>query len=297
MKYLILLLIFLTIQKNIYSQKNIDLSALRILSHAEFKSLGESDLKRVNKRPYVLKFKHSSGGELLYFGSQHIYEPNHQMLNEIESKLSTFKPDLVYWEGGNPERKSGLPKDINEAVKDKGEAGFVRLLANKRNIEDRTLEPSPLIVIEALRKTFSDTEILLHGILSQTEQARRKGKSNAELDSIVIMGIKKTNVYGFKFTPQNMFEFETAIGKILPELKDWHDLSLDMVSPKSVNDPKTNIIQKIGTISNTLRDRHMLNILLSEVGKGRKVFAVVGASHVIMQEPGLCQFFGRKYIN
>lgn len=295
MKKLLITLSILACAKIGYSQNSDDLKNLKPLTHEEFGQLGAKDLKRVNKRPYIVSYKHASGGELFYFGSSHIYDPKSKMLKTIDSAWLAFKPDIVLWEGGEPGRISNLPNNIDDAVKQKGEPGFVRFLAKERNVQDLTLEPSVLTIIKELQKKFSDEEILVHGILTQIEQAKRKGTPNAKLDSLVINYLKRSQAFNFKNIPTNLDEFQTAVTKILPRLENWKEITLDMVAPKSLNNPKINTLQKIATVSSEVRDRHMLTLLLTEVKKGRKVFAVVGASHIIIQEPALCQFFGVPY--
>jgi hypothetical protein len=277
------------------SQDTAGIRKLRILSHDEFHLLGMKNPKKVNRRPIILKFRHTSGGELLYYGSSHTFDPKSKTIRDIISRWKDFNPDIAFWEGGNPDRPGRLSGGFDQIIKDKGEAGLVQYLANKNNVENKTLEPSAWTVITNLRKRFSDQEILIHGILTQTEQARRIGKSVNELDSIASIGMKKAHSAGFKDIPSNISEFSMLISKLIPGVSNWHEVDLDMVSPKPLHDPNTTIIQKISTESSAVRDRHMLTVLLNEVNKGKKVFVVVGASHLIMQEPGLAEFFQKTY--
>lgn len=295
MKPYVILLLYLISTKVAFSQENNKLSTLKPLSHDEFKELGERDLERVNKRPYIVSYKHFSGGELLYFGSSHTYDPNDKMLKMIDSAWLSFKPDIVFWEGGNPGRVSALPSSLDEAVTKKGEPGFVRFLAKKRGVQDLTLEPSTLQIIKELQKSFSDEEIVVQVILTQVEQEKRKGTAHKTLDSLVTTYLRLSRGFNFKEIPTDLDDFQRAVTSVLPDLKDWKNITLDMVAPKSINDINTNKLQKMATISSEVRDRHMITVLLGEVQKGRKVYAVVGASHVIVQEPALCQFFGIKY--
>ena len=289
-----LLIIF---QTEVYAQDSMVVNNLRILTHEEFKSLGETNLTKVNKRPVIMKFHHKSGGKLFYYGSSHTYNPNDPMLKDIEKQFTGFRPDIVFWEGGNPNKKNELPKLLETIVREKGEAGFVRYLARENAIPDKTLEPSPFAVIAELRKKFTDSEIFIHGILTQTEQAKRMGKSDVELDSIVVVGIKKAKLAGFKEIPEDIIQFSVEVHKLITQVENWHQVVLDMVAPKSLEDSLATRLQRMSTESSVIRDRHMLTMLLTEVAKGKRVFAVVGASHVIMQEPGLCEFFNKRYKN
>src|SRR5690606_11648823 len=151
-----------------------------------------------------------------------------------------------------------------------------------------TIEPSPFLIITELRKKYSDTEIFIHGVLTQTEQAKRKGKTNMELDTMVIKAIEKAKKVGFELEMDNLHTFSETVNSLI-SAGDWHDIELDIIAPKTSTFLNRNIIQEIAVESSAIRDRYMINLILEEVGKGKKVFAVVGASHVIMQEPGICQ--------
>ncbi|WP_293301267.1 hypothetical protein [Pedobacter sp. UBA4863] len=292
--YILLLLLFLCV-KNGFSQTKADFSDLKPLSHEEFKELGKRDLNRVNKRPYIVKYKHASGGELFYFGSSHTYDPKDKILEKIDSAWLSFKPEVVLWEGGNPDRNSNLPENINEAIIQKGEPGFVRFLANKRGIKDYTLEPSSITVIKELQRGFNDKEILVQVILTQVEQQIRKGASETALDSLVFTYLQRSKIFNFTDVPTDLSSFQKAVDEILPSLNNWKKVKLDMIAPKSLKDSNINVLQKIAATSNEIRDKHMIKLLVTEVKNGKRVFAVVGASHVVIQEPALCQFFGVKY--
>jgi len=277
------------------SQDTAGIGNLRILSHEEFRDMGITNPKKVDRRPIILKFRHTSGGELLYYGSSHTFEPSSKIIKNIISHWYDFEPEIAFWEGGNPDKQNILSGSFDQIIREKGEAGLVQYLANKNNVENKTLEPSAWVIISNLRDKFSDPEILINGILTQTEQARRTGKSVTQLDSIVSIGMKKAHSAGFENIPSNIAEFSSLVSKLLPGVNNWHEVTLNMVSPKPLNDPNTTFLQKISTESSAIRDRHMLTVLLNEVKKGRKVFVVVGASHVIMQEPGLAEFFKKTY--
>lgn len=289
------LLLFVLVCLEADAQGPAGLEDLRVLSQQEFSALGEKSPGRVNKRPVILTFRHRSGGRLFYYGSSHTFNLKDPVLQDISNQWNAFGPDVVFWEGGNPDRPKGLPLTLEAVVRESGEAGLVRYLARERGIADRTLEPAPLAVIDGLRKKFSDREILVHGLLTQVEQASRKGSSDAVLDSIVLSGIKRAGAAGFKYIPEDIAQFSLAVTELVPGLGNWHRVQLDMVAPKPLEDTRTTRVQSISTESSLIRDRHMLNVLLAEVAKGKRVFAVVGASHVIMQEPGLCEFFGKRY--
>ena len=46
-------------------------------------------------------------------------------------------------------------------------------------------------------------------------------------------------------------------------------------------------LNEVSRVSNRFRDEYMVNLLVNELKQGKRVFAVVGGSHVVMQERAL----------
>jgi hypothetical protein len=69
------------------------------------------------------------------------------------------------------------------------------------------------------------------------------------------------------------------------QLPDWRNV------PPEWFDPATTQVQtylnKVSLERGEFRDRHMLVLLTEQLAQGKRVFAVVGASHVVMQERAL----------
>jgi len=68
-----------------------------------------------------------------------------------------------------------------------------------------------------------------------------------------------------------------------PQLKDWREVSQGWFDPVA-SQAYTN---QISRLSGEFRDLHMVKLLIDEVRQGKRVFAVVGGSHVVMQERAL----------
>jgi pheromone shutdown protein TraB len=66
-------------------------------------------------------------------------------------------------------------------------------------------------------------------------------------------------------------------------LKDWR------TADRSWSDPVATqaYTNQIARLSSEFRDLHMVKLLIDEVKQGKRVFAVVGGSHVVMQERAL----------
>jgi hypothetical protein len=73
-----------------------------------------------------------------------------------------------------------------------------------------------------------------------------------------------------------------------PDVADWRTL------PGSVTWPGSSeiFLTEVSTTVNRFRDGHMISALATLLRRGERVFAVVGASHVVMQEPALRSLLG-----
>jgi hypothetical protein len=89
---------------------------------------------------------------------------------------------------------------------------------------------------------------------------------------------KRTNVNGLRNTFASVADLDAYWRKKFPDEPDWRTL------------PDTegiSLLVEVGNVSRQVRGEHMVRTLVELVNKGERVFAVVGASHVIRQEPAL----------
>lgn len=63
-----------------------------------------------------------------------------------------------------------------------------------------------------------------------------------------------------------------------PDESDWRTLP---------DTERVVLLVEVGNVSRQVRGQHMVRTLVELVNRGERVFAVVGASHVILQEPVL----------
>lgn len=266
--------------------QSVNLDSLPVWPFEKFTEVAQANLERANKRPLIFHFKHKNGGELYYFGSSHFYDPQNPLAKMIDSIWKAYKPDIVFWEGGIPGRPGVLPESKEACIEQKGEPGLVRYLARENNIPDNTLEPPPFFD----RNQYTDEQIVVSIVLSQAEQFNRK---NLVLpDSLVAKLLDQINSRGLTNGPRTIADLTKAIRKHFPRLTNWKNVTGDFVGPKCKGSPNSHFINHMGCEGNTRRDRHMVKVLLEEVVKGKKVFAVVGASHLLSQEPAFIAFFG-----
>ena len=238
--------------------------------------------------PYVIDLTlggsgegHSGGvGRLVYFGSRHSYDPNDPQRQWIEDLWQQVGPTIALNEGGDPPTEPSA----EEAVGRHGEPGLVRHLAAHDDTPVRSLEPSQEAEINHLCARFDSNLVTLFLVLRYYASYRQTHPPEAAesllQDVLPYLGGFSALSEGPK-TPET---FRASMAHRFPDLKDWRDFPASMLDPVRRDQPwkETN---EISRATSEFRDAHMVELLVSLVERGERVFAVVGASHVVMQEP------------
>jgi hypothetical protein len=229
--------------------------------------------------PYILRLG-SAKGQLLYFGSRHVYDPAHAQVAEIQKLWTEFAPTMALNEGGDPP----VAETIEEAVGQFGEAGLVRYLAARDKVPVMSLEPARLEEVATLLPHYPREQIKLFYVLRQVPQYRQatlpvplEEKIQHDLGGIAAL-------YDLPGAPRTLAELQELCDLFLPDVPRWNDVPQSYFGPVRETTRFTNDISR--RLSD-LRDEHMVELLTREVKRGARVFAVVGGSHVVMQEPAL----------
>ncbi|MCY1066392.1 hypothetical protein OV090_16550 [Nannocystis sp. RBIL2] len=252
----------------------------RILSHEEYAHV-EHDT------PYVLRFARGRGA-LLFFGAAHIYDRGDAQVARIVALWAEFRPTLAFNEGGDPQVEASL---VTAAARF-GESGVVRFLARRDGVPAASIEPSMRAQVEGLHASgFTDEQILVFFVLRQMPQHRaRTGvpMDEARLAEVLRHFHEATGIT----TPATADELAAACVRLLPPLPHWSEAPAAWFDPVFSAPPAfTNVAN--GRVSQ-VRDAWTVELLADRVRRGERVFATMGASHVVMQEPALRARLGRS---
>lgn len=228
--------------------------------------------------PYILRIA-GSRGELLYYGARHTYSPDDPQIAEIERLWTGFRPDIAFNEGGNPPVESSR----EETVRKGGEAALVRFLAARDNVPVTTLDPSRSEEVAHLKLRFPAEDVKLFLLLRAAAQHAARG-AEGPLDKEMerLLGIFNANP-GLMGPPRTVDEIAAAYRQRFPGRGEYGD------TPTSWFDPvrSETFLNEISREASDYRDRFMVEKLRSHFEEGHRVFAVVGGTHVVMQEPAL----------
>lgn len=219
-------------------------------------------------------------GELVYFGARHSNDPTDKQFSEIEAQWERLKPEIAFNEGGHPPTEHTL----EEAIKKHGEPGLVRFLASRDGIPVESIDPTNPEVVAALRMKFTPEQIKTFFILRQMTEYGRilKPTDSPEQylrDAVDLFG----KIPGLDVPPKSVEELDSSFRSQFPGLGSYKDANVDWFDPVKT---KT-IFNKISRASSDFRDKHMVALLSNAVCQEKRVFAVVGASHVVMQEQAI----------
>jgi len=237
--------------------------------------------------PYLLNVYTPAGGSLLYFGEKHSNDPSDQQFAEVEYLWKQFKPDVAFNEGGNPPVES--TRDV--AISMSGGPGLVRFLAARDNISVRSLDPTISEETAILRKTYSAEQIKLFFVLLQMTEYHRiiGGVDSYEEHLQKILNILNS-VPGLDVQPKSISEVEPTFRRICPGQGSYRDAKPSWFDPVL----KETVFNSMARTTSDFRDRYMVDLICRTVRQGKRLFAVVGASHVVMQEDAIRETLKEK---
>jgi len=242
-----------------------------LISWEEYNSMPRS-------QPYVLELARGRG-QLLYYGAFHSVDLDHPQFSDIEQKWAAFRPTLALSEGS----LWPLAATREEAIRKYGEQGLLRFLAARDGVPMKCLDQPRLLQSRHLRLYFSVQEVKIYMVLRQARVNQILGRSPDDLADMGAFLETMERYRSFRFPPHSLADFEEFVKREFPELKDWRTIPEDYFYKKE----KGKFLPEIHRFLMCYRDNFMLGILFSELKKGQRVFAVVGRSHVAMQEPVL----------
>lgn len=227
--------------------------------------------------PYVATFQGGTGS-LFYFGARHTFDPSDPQLARIEAEWERFRPDIAFTEGGSPP----MQPSMDEAIRKSGEPGLVRFLAARDNVPTTTLDPSRAEEVAALSSVFSREQIKMFYVLRAISQYVQRGGTSAESEAKRVLGIY-VDTPGLSNSPRDVAELEAAYSRLFPGKGRHQDVPTSWLDPVFHH----TFLNDISRALSEYRDARIVELLARHVQEGQRVFAVIGGTHVVMQERAL----------
>ncbi|WP_210486196.1 hypothetical protein [Rufibacter aurantiacus] len=238
---------------------------------------------------WTLSLPGPTGGNLQYLGAVHSTDPAHPQFAQIKQTWQAQKPTLVFFEGPN----RGTAATEEETIKQFGESGYVRFLAQAEAIKTQSLEMSPQEEVDQLMESgrFGKDQVKLFFLLREASRLReRKGFNEEQLKAAMAQLLPKANqmIKGFDEVIPDVASLQVAYQKYWTSPANWWEAPANWFDPLG-DGLKTGgkFTNEINRLNSENRNRHMYRLLSEAVLRGEKVLAVVGRNHVPMQAEAL----------
>lgn len=233
--------------------------------------------------PQILQIQRASGA-LFYYGVAHTSDPANPQIADIQRFWQAFRPTFAFNEGGAPP----VLDAVEETVGRYGESALVRWLARRDGVRVETFEPSRAEIVAALTARFTPEQIKVANILTQLSQDSRRAEQyrisdmDAEIDRVLTI-LSRTR--GLEGVPTAAPEFATSATRLVPSSIDWRRPPSEWFDP--VPDPPPTWFNAFARAESNVRDEVIMQKITQKVRDGERVFAVIGGTHVVMQERAL----------
>jgi hypothetical protein len=222
--------------------------------------------------PYVLRLERGPA-KVLYIGARHTSEAADPQLTEIERLWAEFQPTVALCEGrARMFRFASRP--MSGMLR---ESELVRILAQRGDVPLYSLEPAYEAEVNGLLRQFEPRLVATYLTLRVFTSEAQGYDGDRDALARHLLG-KRTDVPGLRGSLSSVQDLDSYWRERFPGAPDWRTL------PDTENVP---LLVEVGHASREVRGEHMVRTLVDLAGRGERVLAVVGASHVIRQEPAL----------
>jgi len=250
----------------------VEAEPIDLAPHPAFRSWEEhGEIYGSTEFPYTVRIDQRDAA-VLYVGVKHFSDPDDPQVAELRRLWDGFSPTVALNEGRSKYLRWG-----NAIVPGVNDPKLVYDLAQRDGVEVYSIERRYQDEVEALLETWPPE--LVAAYFSLRVITGEAGGDAARAESIAPALIaKRTDVDGLRGAITTMADLDEVWARHLPDAPDWRTLpSADSAG----------LMRRIGDDSREVRGRHMVRAIATLAARGERVFAVVGASHVIRHEPTL----------
>jgi hypothetical protein len=248
---------------------------------------GEERNKKRFKIPYIFNIKNADQ-ELVYFGSNHSYDPKDEQFEMIEKLWDEMKNKYPIGmitsviEGSL--RKKILERD--EIILKSGESGFLQHLANTAGIEVVCLEPLYGKIMDQLALKHQREKVFYYSVASvclQWNNLTIKPNFEKYIVEYLEKDKEETGWIDFDFSIKNIKKIHQDI---FGTEFDENDKNFFY---KTVDPTGNSVLSQISRDMDLIRDSNIVEGIVSKWKEGRSIFVVYGSGHAVTQEPALLE--------
>ena len=238
------------------------------------------------KRPYSLRLTARNGATLTYFGVRHTYDPADTQFVAMQREFAALIPTVVLFEGA----AARVDTTATDAVRNNGEPGLARYLAQRAGAPARSLEPSRELEVAELLQHFAAEDLVMFYTLRPLEEARdRRGILPPRLDTLFAGQLAYVGrMKGLENALPDTVAFRAAFARKYPGV-DPLALPADWFNPELLSsDAPKRLFNAINYASSMFRDAYMYRqVATAMLDPKARVFAEVGRDHIPAQAAAL----------
>ena len=227
--------------------------------------------------------------KLTYIGTIHINKPEPELFNKIRDDIAEIKPDFVYVENDDISWFDKITNDQDYAMKNFHETRYAGFWAKKNGAKLKSLEPPQEVLLQYLANKYGarKTSTILY-MRTASIMRDRFGSKNDEIEKYVINEINKYNPIWAKTNAKDnvksLEELKVAVKQYFPDMEYYQ-------APSGWFDPTSTSKQTGSKFANTIisaasnyRTEYMFKSVSQDVLDGKNIVAVVGMTHLEVQE-------------
>lgn len=236
------------------------------------------------------KYKYQQkSSKLTYIGSIHINKPEPELFYKIRDDIAEIKPDFVYVENDDISWFDKLTSDQDYAMKNYHETRYAGFWAKKNGAKLKSLEPPQEELLKYLANKFGARKASTILYMRTAATIRdRFGAKNDEIEKYVTNEINKYNPIWAKTNAEDnvksIDELKKAAKQYFPDIEYYE-------APNGWFDPTSSSKQTGSKFANTIisaasdyRTEYMFKNISQDVLDGKNIVAVVGMTHLEVQE-------------
>lgn len=240
------------------------------------------------KLPYVVELS-KNHQRLLFYGSDHLNNPEHPQFQDIENRWNTFITQAAHpialVEGRFDEVKEEDTQDRTKSIIEGGEAQFVVHLARRDSVPVESPEPDRIWEANELANEFGRDKVVFYYFIRQLSWwSRFTEKPNAQKEAATMLKLMKKS-YQWEDVDFSLGGMESIHQKLFHKPLDWGNTRwiYDVTTPTS----QKHITNTLARRSGELRDEHILKETQKHWQEGKSPFLIFGSGHAIRLEPAL----------
>lgn len=237
-----------------------------VKNHGNHPFISFKDYTANHPKPFVIEQKN-----LVVFGAAHTRDPKDSQIALINDKWERLQPTIALVEG----RLGFLLSMFMDPVKNLGEGGKVKELANKDGIPVYNWDLSKEELAKALQEKFSKEQIALAQILNPYFGQLRFAKP-ANPEKYMETYLERAANVGLEKDFKTAADVDRVWKKYFPSI-DWRTVSDEQALP--------GYLSEMMAFTNDLRNQQLIDAVKELTAKGERVFVICGSSHAVCVEP------------